>query len=1030
MAKGKLILICHSGGEFVTNDDATMSYNGGEANAINVTSETLFNDLQLQLAEACDFDQKTVTVKYFLPRNKKTLISVKNDKDVRRMIDFYVDAYTADVFVTGTPGFEDIAIINLQSNNINEVLNVDDVVKKITESVNRGRLRTKKDDKVPESPPVERKRRATAAAAKTAVASDDNRDGATDMSDGGKSDCSANENSSSDSPDYVCEKGDSGSGSGSGSDYEPKRSSVQRKRNSQSEMNIDVESSPAVIVKKRRCTPTWKFGPNGRPTIVSFPDEEFYGPKSPGKSEKAENSGGRDSQGKSSRLAAKGDSSDKIRSGIEINVSPAAKSDSSDKIRSGIEINVSVADDNDQELDISSGNQSDCSISNDHALPETVVDSWKLAITGVGQKFDSVNEFRAALKKYAIANQFGYRLRKNDSTCAIGGCASEGCNWEISAKWVPTFQSFMIEKLNNVHTCDKDSRISAHPASNWLVDTIKDKLQESPYLKPKEIANKLSQDFGVEVNSTQVCRVIGDAWELLHGSPKDSYNKLPWFCRILVKTNPGSIANLVISNNRFKSLFISFYASINGFQKGCRPLIFLEAASLKSRYGEILLTATAIDGNDGFFTISFAIVDVEDDDSWHWFLEQLKASILNSRPITFVIDRDKNLKNSVRAVFENAHVGYSIYHLLASFKGDIKGPFHGDGKGFLNVHLLAAAHAVRPAGFKKSTEHIKLISSQAYDWVMQSEPEHWATSSFKGERYNHIIEDVGDSYTKLMEDHRYLPILSKIDALIRIMIDQVKDAKLNASMWSTQLTASKQKELEEEKAKARGLKVFISSDTLFEVREVITHVVNVSDQSCTCTRWKGRGLPCRHALAVFSLTGRNMYDFCSSYFTTDAYCLTYAEFIHPIPINEQPPRNPKEKSQKSKGEKEECETDREETYVEEGENMEVQKDESIKEGNDKVKGSNADSKKEEGCKLDADKVEGGDVDSQRDEGAADLDVREDEGIDVHAEKDGGGNVDAEKEGGKMGKLREEHEDPCVLVLPPIPAKISSSLMKK
>lgn len=105
MAKGKLILICQSGGDFVTNDDGTMSYNGGEANAANVTSETPFSDLKQTLAETCDLNQETVTVKYFLPGNKRNLITVKNDKDVRRMIDFHGDAITAEVFVTGTPGF-------------------------------------------------------------------------------------------------------------------------------------------------------------------------------------------------------------------------------------------------------------------------------------------------------------------------------------------------------------------------------------------------------------------------------------------------------------------------------------------------------------------------------------------------------------------------------------------------------------------------------------------------------------------------------------------------------------------------------------------------------------------------------------------------------------------------------------------------------------------------------------------------------------------------------------------------------------
>ncbi|GKD13130.1 hypothetical protein Tco_1197537 [Tanacetum coccineum] len=38
-------------GHFMTNEDGTLTYNGGETNAANVTSETLFSDLKLSLAK-------------------------------------------------------------------------------------------------------------------------------------------------------------------------------------------------------------------------------------------------------------------------------------------------------------------------------------------------------------------------------------------------------------------------------------------------------------------------------------------------------------------------------------------------------------------------------------------------------------------------------------------------------------------------------------------------------------------------------------------------------------------------------------------------------------------------------------------------------------------------------------------------------------------------------------------------------------------------------------------------------------------
>ncbi|XP_071724502.1 uncharacterized protein [Rutidosis leptorrhynchoides] len=995
MAKGKLILICHSGGDFVTNDDGTLSYNGGEANAINITTETPLNDIKLELAEECNLDQKTVTIKYFLPGNKKNLIIVRNDKDVKRMISFHGDAITAEVFVFGTPGFER-PNVEIQSTDKDETLNHDDVVNKKTEPAKRSRPQAKIDDKGPTSPQVKRTRSAIAAV-KTAVVPDDNDDDDVDDDDDDVDDDDddmadgfVNETSLSSPSDCDYKKADSDS------DYRPDMSEVERKRNSQSEIDIDVVVNkicesvgpvrPANSDKKRRQTPVWKFGPNGRPTIVSSfvkdsagpkksgntklwkfsangrptivtsPDNDSAGPKS---GEKTEFSEGRKLQRKSLRLVDEEDSLLEMSWGGNSGGGP-------------------LVDDSDQEVCMINGKEPAVYDENAHAVPEDTVEVWKSAITGVGQQFANVNEFRASMKKYAIANRFKYKYKKNDTIRAIGLCVAEGCTWKIKAVWVRDNKSFMITKFYNVHTCDVESRISAHSDKNWLVGTIKDRLRESPYIKPKEIANELLQDFGVKLSYTRIWRGIGDAREQLHGPYKESYNKLPWFCEKLVETNPGSIANLVIGEDkRFKSLFVSFHTLLIGFQNSCRPIIFLESVSLKSRYGEILLTANAIDGNDSFFVVAFAIVNVEDDDSWRWFLEQLRGSISNLQPITFVVDKDKNLKDSVLAVFENAHVGYSIYHLIVSFKRNMRGPFIGEGRGFLPVHLLSAAHAVRIVGFKKSMEQIKLISSHAYNWVMQSEPERWATYSFKGERFNFVTKDVGESYAKLIEEYKHSTILQKIDALIGSIIDDVEDAKMNASKWSGKLTFSKEKELEDERVKAHGLKVLISSDNIFEVRDVLSHVVNVSDRSCTCMLWKERGLPCRHALAVFLVTGKNPYEFCSGYFSADAYRSTYAESIHPVPIDGPPLQNPKKN---------------------EGSNVIVEKDEC---GNVVVE-------KDEGGDVDVEKDEGGDVDFEK----------EDRQLDVVKEVD------------DMGNVREENEDPNVLMLPPIPTKSFALMLKK
>ncbi|KAJ0881401.1 putative transcription factor interactor and regulator CCHC(Zn) family [Helianthus annuus] len=246
MAKGKLILICQSGGEFVTNEDGTMSYKGGEANAANITSETPFNDLKLNLAETCDLNQDTLNVKYFLPGNKRNLITVKNDKDLKRMIEFHGDAITAEVFVSGTPGF-------------NHMKNDEAVDDENIEQVKAGpkkNKKPKKEDKVVKSPIVTPARtpRRSAAAAKIDASKEKEIPKRKPKQKTVSSDDSKSEGSTSDSEqDNVTVDSDISS------DYVPSRYSKRK----------TVNTSPADGVKKRRRTPTWKIGADGRPTIVS-----------------------------------------------------------------------------------------------------------------------------------------------------------------------------------------------------------------------------------------------------------------------------------------------------------------------------------------------------------------------------------------------------------------------------------------------------------------------------------------------------------------------------------------------------------------------------------------------------------------------------------------------------------------------------------------------------------------------------------------------------------------------------------------
>lgn len=99
MAGTRIIAICQSGGGFETVGDGSLSYRGGEAHAIDIDDQVKFNDFKNEVAEMFNCNINSMSIKYFLPGNRKTLITVSNDKDLKRMVKFHGDSATADIYI-------------------------------------------------------------------------------------------------------------------------------------------------------------------------------------------------------------------------------------------------------------------------------------------------------------------------------------------------------------------------------------------------------------------------------------------------------------------------------------------------------------------------------------------------------------------------------------------------------------------------------------------------------------------------------------------------------------------------------------------------------------------------------------------------------------------------------------------------------------------------------------------------------------------------------------------------------------------
>ncbi|CAN7131937.1 unnamed protein product [Brassica rapa subsp. narinosa] len=843
MGKGKLILICQSGGKFVTDDDGTMTYTGGEAEAIDINHETSFHDFKLKLAKLWNLDFDSLSLKYFLPGNRTTLITMRQEKDMKRMYDFHLSSVSAEVFVTGQEGFHSQAPANW-SDNI--------AVRADTTLIAYGNVA---------NVPIE-------------VATEDN--SLVDVSLISRKVVAPRFTSESSGLVEIPVTVSTGPVvPAKSTSKKPKRKGKTTSLAS-SNYKLTPRSSKQTVMGSKSSSPMSPASVSKRRRVMEEPSMLLQD----------ENAG----ETRRRSLRNRGEIRKPV---IETDEDEYLLSDEDDA-----HDNLDVDDDKDYVQDIDAYYPETEDVDSEPQMMnysiagvkdgsvESLVASWKLCITGVGQGFESVVEFRDALQKYAVACRFGYRLRKNESNRACGVCLVGGCPWKIYASWVPSESMFRIKKFNRRHTCGGESWKSAHPKKNWVVSIIKERLQENPNQKTKNIADSIFQDFGIELSYCTIRRGIDEAKGGLHTSFKDAYKHLPLFVNKVVETNPGSIVDLVVGEDkRFQRLFLSFRSCINGFLTGCRPLLFLDAIPFKSRYHEILLTASALDGDDGVLPVALALVDVETDETWRWFLEQVKVAVPSLRPLTFVSDREKGLVSSVLEIFENAHHGYSIHYLMEDFMRSLRGPFLGDGKPSLSYYLLAAARADRLDGFKVYTEQIKRVSPKAYDWVMEIEGKHWANALFEGEPYSHITSDVGEIYSKWIDEIQETSIVLKLVVFVSRIVELVNSSQEKSREWFSHLVPSKEESLVEECKKASTLKVFFCSDTLFEVHDGSVQLVDMSNQTCSCFGWKPTGLPCQHAIAVLNTKGRNVYEYCSSFFTVESYRSTYSEALGPVAID-------------------------------------------------------------------------------------------------------------------------------------------------
>ncbi|KAL3503275.1 hypothetical protein ACH5RR_037724 [Cinchona calisaya] len=218
--------------------------------------------------------------------------------------------------------------------------------------------------------------------------------------------------------------------------------------------------------------------------------------------------------------------------------------------------------------------------------------------------------------------------KKNDRNRMRAICKSSRCSWFVFASKMPDSDTFVLKTMGPEHQCGRPF-YHKHAISTFLSKRYLDFLRLNRRVTVGEFQDKVHREHNVNITRHQVYKTFQKAKVLIYGKYKEQYTKLWDYCAELLEKNSGSIMDIVTKvdeisrKERFQRMYICFEALKKGFKEGCRRVVVVDGCHLRGPHPGVLLIAVVIDPNDYIYPIAYAVVEIENKNSWKWFIEYL-----------------------------------------------------------------------------------------------------------------------------------------------------------------------------------------------------------------------------------------------------------------------------------------------------------------------------------------------------------------------------------------------------------------------
>ncbi|XP_019166889.1 PREDICTED: uncharacterized protein LOC109162659 [Ipomoea nil] len=502
----------------------------------------------------------------------------------------------------------------------------------------------------------------------------------------------------------------------------------------------------------------------------------------------------------------------------------------------------------------------------------------------LGMYFDDNVQFKLAMISYAIHTKRDLFWKKNGLKYVRVECLGKGCGFHVSAGWEERTKCFQLKAIHLDHKCNSQFTLGI-VSKKWLEWKYEDKVRQNPTIGYSELSKDIKSELNLNVTVSMCRRAITGILKKLDIGYESQFKRIRDYAQECLNSNPGSTVKIhttsTVPNSPlvFQRIYVCFNAMKKGFLGGCRKFIGLDGCFLKGKLKGEILSAVGRDGNNQMYPIAWAVVEIENNSSWSWFLNLLKTDleIEDSTQWTLMSDQQKGLSTVIQELFPGVEHRNCARHVHANWSKTHRGMV-------LKGLFWQIAKTPNQALLTDKVKALQKVDAAALHDLNKYPMKFWCKAFFKEEvRCDMTDNNLSEAFNKTLLDARSKNIIPMLEDIRVAMMKRVAKKKALGERWNGNYGTIIMKKLNENIIGSKDWEVVFNGVDGYEVKKGrFQFKVNLDLRTCSCRMWQLTGLPCPHSICAIFHKGDQPDQYIHICYSKEMYMKTYEHVLQPI----------------------------------------------------------------------------------------------------------------------------------------------------